>query len=177
VCEKGSVGRYGSPGRVQKSEILHSVLIGPSDLKGDQIAITVVTHAEKKGMSVLRDAASNDEFKKIIAERTKNNSARWVHGVASIPCAKVRSLLAKSDTGQRHLGDRLYSVLDADMDGLPCHADIFATVPRQHGNKTPKEAWRVERGRLMELMLDNVSGPSQFRNGVLASEAPGPPPR
>jgi hypothetical protein len=170
----GSVGRYGSPGRVHKSEILHSVLIGPSDLKDDQIAITVVTHAERKGMSVLRGAASNGEFKKIVAERTKNNPGKWFHGVASIPCADVRSLLAGHDTGQRHQGDRLYSVLDADMDGLSCHADIFATVPRPHGNRTSKEAWRAERGRLMGLMLANISSPAQFREGVLASEAPGP---
>src|ERR1700686_2835993 len=93
-------------------------------LNGSQIAVTVITHAEKQGMSVLREGASNQEFERTITERIRNDPKRWFHGIASLRCAAVRSLVATSDTDQRDSGDRLYCVLDADMDALPHHADI-----------------------------------------------------
>ena len=170
-----SVGRHGSPGRVRTSEILHSILIGPADLAGDAIAITLITHAERKGMSVLRGAASNAEFETIIGRRVKGDPKRWFSGVASFRSADVRSLSATADTELRSVGDRLYCVFDTDMAGLPHHADIIATMPRQHDKKKPKDAWRVERGRMLALMLNQISTPAQFRTGsldVAATSAP-----
>ena len=54
ICEGVSVGRHGSPGVVRHVETLYSVLIAPADLENDQIAVTMITHAEKKGMSVAK---------------------------------------------------------------------------------------------------------------------------
>ncbi len=177
ACEMVSVGRHGSPGRVRTSEMLHSVLIGPVDLTGDAIAITLVTHAERKGMSVLRGAASNAEFETIIERRVKGDPKRRFSGVASVHSADVRSLSADADTELRSVGDRLYCVLDTDMAGLPHHADIIATMPRRHHKKKPKDAWRTERGRILALMLNQLSTPAQFRAGSLANLAPTSPPR
>jgi hypothetical protein len=172
-----SVGRHGSPGRVRTSEALHSVLVGPADLSGDGIAITLITHAERKGMSVLRDAASDTEFETIISQRVKGDPKRWFHGVASLHAADVRSLSADADTELRSAGDRLYCVFDTDMAGLPHHADIIATMPRPHDKKKPKDAWRTERGRMLALMLNQISTPAQFRAGSLANVAPTSPPQ
>jgi hypothetical protein len=177
ACEMISVGRHGSPGRVRASEILHSILIGPADLSGDAIAITLVTHAERKGMSVLPGAASDAEFETIIERRVKGDPKRWFSGVASLHSADVRSLPADADTELRSVGDRLYCVFDSDMVGLPYHADIIATMPRRHHKKKPKDAWRAERGRISALMLNQLSTPAQFRAGSLANVAPTSPPR
>ncbi len=160
------MGRYGTPGRVDPSEILYSVLIAPGDLKNDQIAITLITHAERKGMSVLREAASDEEFKSIVKARIKNPDQSF-HGVAHVRCGDVQSLRAKESDQQRSSGDRLYYVLDTDIDGLPNHADIFATVPRPHEKNSHKAAWRKDREKLLELMLKEFSTSDQFRNGAL----------
>jgi hypothetical protein len=73
-----SVGRHGSPGRVWASETIHSILIGPVDLEGDAIALHMITLAERKGMSVLRDAASDAEFKNIIRPAYERRSEAMV---------------------------------------------------------------------------------------------------
>jgi hypothetical protein len=172
VCESVSVGRHGSPGRVRSFETLYSVLIGPVDFSGGQIAVTVVTHAEKKGMSVLREAASDSEFETILAQRMKNDPARWFHGIAALRCEDIRSLRAERDTGQRAKGDRLYCVLDTDLEDLPHHADVFATVPRVQGNSSPKAAWRMERGRLMDLLISRISSAEEFRGGAFRRTPP-----
>ncbi|MGH6811860.1 MAG: hypothetical protein ACREDM_05760 [Methylocella sp.] len=152
-------------------ETLYSVLIAPVDLKNDQIALTVITHAEKKGMSVLRDAASKEEFEKTIAARIKNSQERRFNGVVPLACSDVRSLIAEADANQRSKGDRLYCVLDTDMEDLPHHADVFATSPHPYDPKNSKEAWRKQRPRLMELMLRDFLSPEQFRGGAHASHA------
>ena len=151
ACEKISVGRYGSPGKVRGHEALHSILIAPGDLKNDQIAITVITHAERKGMSVLRENASNEEFQMIIRTRIRDATKQRFHGVATVGCARIRQLAAKEQSEQRRRGDRLYCVLDTDMNGLPNHADVFATVPRPHTTSGHKAAWRKEREKLLAL--------------------------
>jgi hypothetical protein len=172
-----SEGRHGSPGRVRASETIHSILIGPVDLEGDAIALHMITLAERKGMSVLRDAASNSEFKNIINQRMRGDPKRWFHGIASMPVARVRSLSADSDTTLRSAGDRFYCVFDTDMAGLPNHADILATMPRSHDTRNRKQAWRAERPLMLNLMRRQLSTPAQFRAGSLSHVAPTSPPQ
>jgi hypothetical protein len=174
ICEKLSVGRHGSPGNVNPTETLYSVLIAPGDLQKDQIAITVMTHAERKGMSVMRQSAPDDEFKRLIATRIKNPQKQRFHGVVPVVCGDVRSIVAIEDGDQRLKGDRFYCVLDTDMDGLPNHADVFATLPRAHATKAPKVAWRKEREKLMGFLLRDFSSAQEFRNGALFDETTGP---
>jgi hypothetical protein len=165
VCERVSVGRHGSPGKVQSIENLHSVVIAPTDLDKDALAITMITHAEKKGMSVLRQAASDSEFRATISARIKKANQKY-HGVATFSCADVRSIVAHKDSDQRKRNDRLYYALDTDVHGLPHHAEIFATVPQPFKENTPKAAWRNERERLLNLLTAGFSAPSEFRGGT-----------
>ncbi len=165
VCEHVTVGRHGSPGKVHSSEVLHSVVIAPTDLDKDALAITMITHAEKKGMSVLRESASNEEFKATVTARIKKPGQKY-HGVATFSCAEVRRIVAEGNTDQRKRNDRLYCVLDTDMEGLPNHAEIFATVPRPFKQNTPKAAWRNERERLLILLIGGFSAPAEFRDGA-----------
>jgi len=128
-------------------------------------------------MSVLRGTASNAEFETIIERRAKGDPKRWFHGVASLRSADVRSLSTTVNTELRSVGDRLYCVFDSDMAGLAHHADIIATMPRPHDKKKPKDAWRAERGRMLALLLNQLSTPAQFRAGSLANVTATSPPR
>ena len=168
MCEKVSVGRYGSPGRVADSETVYSVLISPIDLDKDQIAVTVVTHAEKKGMSVLREGASDSEFQNIINQRTTMRAhERLFHGVIPIASSVIRSLRAKEDKFGRNIGDRLYCILDTDMDKLPQHADILVTLPEIFVAAEFKAMMRSQREQLLSLMHGQLVSPQAFRDGRL----------
>jgi hypothetical protein len=129
--------------------------------------ITMITHAQKKGMSVLRHAANDAEFRKIIGARVPDPTKRSVFGVATIPCEKVRAIVAQENTEQRMKEDRLFTVLDADMDQLPNHGDIFATLPLPHAVRTPKAAWQQEREALLDLLSAGLEPIESFRNGRL----------
>lgn len=150
-------------------ETLHSVIVLPIDMEMRDQALfyTFISHAEKKGMSVLRGDASDDEFRKVIETRIGRDSSRRFHGVASVQCAEIRQLTAVQDGEGRLKGDRLYCVLDTDIEGLPHHADVFATVPRPETNVTPKSAWRRQRSRLMDLMRTNFLSAPEFRGNLL----------
>jgi hypothetical protein len=155
--------------------MLYSVIIKPVDpqIKNDELWYTFITHAEEKGMSVLRGAASDDEFRETIRLRLKGDPTRSFHGVVSFPCASVRELVALTDGNGRIAGDRLYCVLDSDAEGRRHHADVFATVPRPGmdvSNEAAwrKAAWRRQRGNLMNLLRHNFETPGQFRGGSLA---------
>lgn len=150
------MGKYGSPGRVASEEILHSVLIRPSDFDNEQLAITLVTHAEKKGMSVLRGAASNEEFEATIRLR-RGDKQVYLAGFSLIPCDRVRDLLAVEDDGQYQ--QRLYFVLDTDEPDRPHHAEIFSA-------STVNKVRKARRLRLLEIVANNISSPEHFRNGV-----------
>jgi hypothetical protein len=118
-------------------------------------------------MSVLREIATNDEFRSVVAARIKKPNQSY-YGVATIQCRDLRRLIAQNTTVQRKQGDRIYYVLDSDMAGLPHHADIFATVPRTADNLTHKAAWRTERERLLNLMVNSILTPAEFRQGATA---------
>ena len=168
VCECVSVGRYGSPGKIQNDELLHSIVVDPVDLDdNDALLITMITHAQKKGMSVLRSGASLEEFTQIIGARIPDPAKRTLFGIATIECSKVRALCATADTEQRRIGDRLFSVLDADMPSLPHHGDIFVTLPALHPVKKPKSAWAQEREVLLNLLSDGFESAADFRGGAL----------
>jgi hypothetical protein len=163
-----SVGKFGSPGKIQNDEFLHSVVVHPVDIgDNDALMITMITHAQKKGMSVLRDNASLQEFKKIIGARIPDQTKRSLYGVATFRCSDVRALRTVEPTEQRNLGDRLFSVLDADMDGLPHHGDIFVTLPIPHEVRRPKSAWAQEREELLNLLSNGLQGVENFREGAL----------
>jgi hypothetical protein len=107
ICECVSVGRHGSPGRMKSAEQFHGVIIAPTDFNDeDALKITLISHAQQKGMSVLRGRASNDEFRKIVQQRIKKPNQKF-YGVASFSCADLRAIIAEDDSKHRSFGDRL----------------------------------------------------------------------
>jgi hypothetical protein len=164
VCEHVHVGRHGSPGPIKESETIYSVLTAPVDLDNEQIALTLVTHAERKGMSIMREKASDNEFELIIKSRIKDNPERWIRGFAGVSCGDVRAL----STGSREETPRvrLFYILDTDMVGLPHHGDIFATFPNPYDDKDGKRARRSRRDKMLELLNKNIRDVTDFRDGA-----------
>jgi hypothetical protein len=133
-----------------------------------QLAFTFVTHAEIRGMSMLRERATNEEFERTIDLRLKNDPRRTVAGFATFECNELRQLVAMADGFGRKIGDRLYYVLDTDEPRLRHHVDVFATMPREEAGISPKTAWRRQRNALTELLRRSFVGPENFRDGVFS---------
>jgi hypothetical protein len=136
-------------------------------MENEERIYTFVSHAERRGMSVLRGGASDQEFQSTITLRLRNDPERSFHGVLSFPCSAVRELVATSDGHGRLTDDRLYCVLDTDADGRPHHGDVFATVPRHDQGVTNKTAWRRQRDQLLQVIRADFQSQQQFRDGVL----------
>jgi hypothetical protein len=151
------------------------VIIKPNDYKTDSaLKYTFITHAENNGMSVLREGASDREFSETINLRlTRSKPGAEFEGVLTFRCKDVRGLVAQQTAPGRVKGDRLYYVLDTDIEGRPHHADVFATVPRwRHSEKISARAvWRQQRSELMELLREAPEGPDTFREGRLLKPA------
>lgn len=148
---------------MKSAENLHSVIIAPTDFDDqDALMITLISHAQRKGMSVLRDRAANNEFSTIAQQRIKKPNQK-LFGVATFSCADMRAIIAEADTDHRKFGDRLYYVLDSDLPQLPHHADVYATVPRGG----TKAAWKGEREELLKLIAAGLQTSSEFRDGAL----------
>ena len=162
------MGRYGSPGPVQDTEKVYRILIAPVDIgmTAEQIAVTAVTHSETIGMSVLRDRASDLEFRKVIQDRTARDGRVFV-AVAELDCGAIRLLKSANDQPGRRVGDRHFIVVDTDMEDLPYHADIFNMMPRQDADGKPsnKTVWRREREKLLQLANSNIVKREAFREG------------
>ncbi|WP_091896058.1 hypothetical protein [Bradyrhizobium sp. Rc2d] len=135
-------------------------------MSAEQIAVTAITHTETIGMSVLRDRATDEEFQSIISQRTTQPERTFV-GVVEFDCGEIRGLKSANDEEGRQPKDRHFIVVDTDMKGLPYHADVFNTVPRQNtdGKPTAKTVWRRERSRLLDLANRNIVKREAFREG------------
>lgn len=161
VCEAISIGRHGTPGPVAPSEKLYRILIAPHqvDLSSEAILLTAVSHTEVMGMSMLRDQASAEEFKRVANELLNGDPKRSVYGVSEIVCDEIRKLKSAVAEPRRNKEDRHFIALDTDLPSLPNHIDVFSTFPRPaKSDKDPssKAVWRRERARLFALAKANV---------------------
>jgi hypothetical protein len=152
------VGRDGSPGRVEASEDLHSVILNIDEgMAGGALMYVFISPAQKKGMSVLRHEARDDEFRIIISERLQRPN-RMLKGFVTFSCAELRRL--KDNDGLL-----LYYVTDTDLQGLPHHADVLATPL----GGTPAQK-RLQRSRLLDLLRHRMQSHEAF-GGVFSEFA------
>lgn len=175
ICERHLLGRHGSPSKVEDFETLHSVVLNIDEaMSSGALMYQFISQSQKKGMSVLRESASDDEFRTIIRQRLSKPD-RMLRGFVTFKCSEVRQLRADESANGFNKGDRLYYVLDTDLKGLPHHADVFATV----SPSTTPAMRRQQRGRMMQLLAGRMQVHNEFRVGVFsefaqAQEAPGP---
>ena len=151
------------------SENLHSVVLNIDvEMTGEALMYTFISQSQRKGMSVLREAANDDEFRTIINQRL-NNPKRLLKGFVTFSCGDVRCLQAAETAHDFNKGDRLYYVVDTDMEGVPHHADIFATVSAT--GTTNKAMRRQQRNRMMELLAGKAQSHEIFRDGAFSEFA------
>jgi hypothetical protein len=163
-CEKFRLAPQ-SPGVVQDDETLNLILTDPQSIKdGKSPHPGVLVQIDTFGLSVLRDAASNQEFEHTIREliqRSKERGQeRFFHGVCSFQAGEVRY------DGQ----DRFLCVYDTALPEKPHHADVFGpdlSAPEDKISKGERE--RRSRARIKKL-LDRINGRfasvAAFRGGA-----------
>lgn len=126
-----------------------------------------MSHVHKKGLSLLRQGASAEEFSETIRLRQKGKHK--LKAIATVKASDVRSIVADQDTEQRRKGERLFYILDTDLDGRPHHCDVIATLPAITDKLTHAAAWRLERKRLSALFTSGLQPAAEFRNGEIAN--------
>ncbi|WLF95716.1 hypothetical protein Q5698_08535 [Brucella intermedia] len=159
ACESFSMDPR-SPGPVADDENLHLIVRDPDGLlENKHLNPVFVQQLFKNGMSVLRQAAADDEFCLTVEELQqswipKNKS---VHGMLTFKAASVRY---KDD-------QRLCCVYDTSLDNKPHHADMMAPKLKE----TPGVSLKVVKQRVVKAIIDGIGSdfiPAvEIRDGAL----------
>jgi hypothetical protein len=162
-CERYRLGRR-SPGPVQDSEYLNLIITDPQSLdpRSGNILPVVVNQVDKNGVSVLRDAAANDEFE-ITFQQMKQRSdeqgkQRFFHGVCRFLAGNIRRDGAKQQLG----------VYDTSFEKRRHHADMLAP-PLQ--NRREIEA---RKKRIIDKISPGYIAVANFRSGAFVKYGRGP---
>ncbi|WP_146073990.1 hypothetical protein [Methylobacterium sp. 190mf] len=151
-----------SPGRVSDEENLHYLVTEPQDQAFDprsgKLLPGVLSQIDKKGISVLRQRASDDEFEITFSILKRNSLAkgkeRFWHSVATAPAGQIR----KKD------GQPIAAVYDTSVKKRRNHADIMGIASDRLHKERRKKA-------LLDLMNSDIVSTDRFRNGVFAQHA------
>jgi hypothetical protein len=123
-CEDDSVSEY-SAGPVADDEILIRIVVAPQHVnRKKQPKAGALTEAERSGLSLLRETASDAEVFAAAAllvrrAREKNGPEAGVFGVFNILCRTIRSI--RQEIEQRGS----YCVYDTAYSDSPSHAEAF----------------------------------------------------
>lgn len=162
-CETFSLSDY-SPGRVSDDEQLHFVVGDPKSLLNGSLSPNVLIQIDTGGLSILREAASDEEFWLTISQlkaRAEAQGAEWYfYGVCTFSAASVRY-----DEARRFL-----CVYDTGLPDKPHHADLMGPDLRALSNPviSKSEQDRQNRARVKRARdkIDSIfTGASRFRNG------------
>ena len=160
ACERFKLGRR-SPGPVSDDEYLNLIITDPQaiDRRSGKLLPILLKQIDEKGVSVLRDGATNKEFE-ITYEQMKSGSdakgkPRFWHGVCRFPARNLRY-----DGCQRRLG-----IYDTPLPDRRHHADIIA----------PPLDTRREREARQKRIIDEIGSSiipvEKFRDGSLSRHA------
>lgn len=146
-----------SPGRVSDTEVIHFLITDPQavDPRSGKLLPGLLSQLDKKGLSFLRQGATNVEFE-ITFKMMKRGSdsrgqERFLYSVSTVTVNDVRF----------HNNERLAGVYDTAVPERPNHADVM-------GVSTEKKHRERRKKRLLELLDAGNVGVAQFRNGVFA---------
>ena len=159
ACEQCCATWY-SPGRVEDHEVLHFLVTDPQtiDTRSGKLLPRAVNQVHERGLSVLRDCASNEEFEITFAMLRRASDSkgqqRYWHSVSIIPAMAVR-----------YNGDgRAFAVLDTGYRDRPAHADIMAPGGTRREREKQIKA-------LLGTLDANLIGVANFRMGVFTRHA------
>lgn len=153
-CERCRMAKH-SPGQVANTELLHFLVTEPRviDPRSGRLLPVAVNQMHEKGLSVLRDRASNDEFNITFLIMKKTSDAkgeeRFWHSVSTVSVRSVRY-----DGEQRFL-----AVFDTAYPDRPAHADIMAPPVTKRERKQQDKM-------LLDRFNDNLIAVKEFRGGA-----------
>ncbi|QEE40706.1 MULTISPECIES: hypothetical protein [unclassified Methylobacterium] len=118
----------------------------------------VLLQLDKKGLSVLRQNASDHEFEitfDLLKEASrKRDKDRFWHSVATMPAGDVR----EKD------GEKIAAVYDTSVKDRRHHADIMGVSTDRKQKERHKKA-------ILDIMNLSISSTAEFRGGVFAHHA------
>ena len=171
ACEAFEVSSY-SPGPVEDSEKLYRMIILPGDFDHlESLTFTSVEDVYKKGLSVVRARATNEEITDLATDRlyvVKGAEPRTIHGFIEIDTVDVRAMQ------KTNVAERLFCVydetvkrkFDPEAPHVPTHAGIFQThFPA--GEEDKKAKTKKECKKLFNYLRDpsRIIKVDKFRNG------------
>ncbi|WP_340583871.1 hypothetical protein [Brucella pseudintermedia] len=149
-----------SPGVVSDNENLHFIVRDPDGLLDNNLLNPVfVQQLFRNGMSVLREAASDDEFRLTVTELQQNwiPKNKRVHGMLTFRAMAVRY---QDD-------HRLCCVYDTSLDNKPNHADMMAPKIKD----VPGTPLRIVKERIVKALIDKMGNDftpaADIRGGIL----------
>ena len=161
VCEAATVSQY-SPGPVKNNEKMHFLASLPNArIDSGHINPQYLSQLEKDGLSVIREAASDDEFAitlRILGEQWKDKGKTF-EGVVSFYASQVRDIKEP----------RLCCIYDTGEPDRPHHAELMVTkiavcYPDLKENEL-KKARKERIMKVMKLIGNGFTSAKEFRHG------------
>lgn len=153
-CERFKLGPR-SPGPVADSEYLNLIITDPQtvDHRSGKLLPVLVKQVDESGLSVLRDAATNEEFDLTYAEMKRASDARgkprYFYGVCRFLTGSIRL-----ENGRRHLG-----VYDTALPMRRHHADILAPP------LITRRDYEARKKRIIDKIGPSLVSVTHFRKG------------
>lgn len=166
-CEQFSMAES-SPGVVADHEGLCLIISDPTDIQDGRLSPTSLIRVDTSGVSVLRDAAHDDEFDLTITELKARSAA------ANKPRSFLGVCLFSAHTLRHQNGSRFLGVYDTALPGKPHHADVLAPPLNRLAPMSNSQLDKEQRKRIKQIidLVGRCFDPAHsFRNGVLAKHA------
>ncbi|WP_018323457.1 hypothetical protein [Bradyrhizobium sp. WSM2793] len=163
-CEQFSMADE-SPGVVADHEGLCLIISDPTDIQDGRLSPTSLIRVDTSGVSVLRDAAHNDEFDLTITELKARSAA------ANKPRSFIGVCLFSAHTLRQQNGNRFLGVYDTALPGKPHHADVLAPPLNRLTPMSNSQHEKAQRRRIKQIidLVGRCFDPAHsFRDGAFA---------
>ncbi len=166
-CEHFSMADT-SPGVIADHEGLCLIISDPTDIQNGRLSPTLLIRIDTSGVSVLREAAHDDEFDLTISELKARSAA------ANKPRTFLGACLFTAHTLRHQNGSRFLGVYDTALPNKPHHADVLGP-PVNHLTQISNSQLKREQLKRIKQTIDLIGrcfDPAHsFRNGALAKHA------
>jgi hypothetical protein len=159
-CERYKLGK-GSPGPVRDEEYLNLLISDPQtvDHRSGKLLPVLVNQVDGNGLSVLRDAATNQEFEVTFAEMKRGSDSRgqprYLFGVCRFLASAVRI-----EDSVRYLG-----VYDTALPQRSHHADVCAPPLNS------RREYEARKKRIIDKIGSSLIPVHGFRGGAFMKYA------